>query len=114
VDPFFAKHAIADMKQAVWERAAVGQGAHLGFLRSIGNALFLSVYHGPRAYDVMRRVNFRALSHENIRPAIGAALLGREVRYPAENPAPPPSGFRTGLRDVDQFAAALTSLGIKA
>ncbi|MFT6773577.1 MAG: hypothetical protein ACJA1L_001287 [Paracoccaceae bacterium] len=114
VDPFFAKRAIADMQQAVWERAAVGQGAHLGFLRSICNALFLSVYHGPRAYDVMRRINFRALSHEDIRPAIGAALLGREVRYPAENPAPPPSGFRTGLRDVDQFAAALARLGIKA
>jgi len=113
VDPIFAKRAIADMEQAVWQRAGVGQGAHLGFLRSICNALFLSVYHGPRAYDVMRRVNFQALSHEDIRPAIGAALLGREVRYPTENPAPPASSFRTGLRTVDQFTGALKTLGIK-
>jgi hypothetical protein len=113
VDPFFAKRAIADMEQAVWERAGVGQGAHLGFLRSICNALFLSVYHGPRAYDVMRRVNFRALSHDDIRPAIGIALLGREVRYPAENPAPQPSRFRAGLRTVEHYADALRSLGIE-
>ena len=113
VDPFLARQAVADMEQAVWERAAVGQGAHLGMLRSICNALFLSVYHGPNAYDVMRRVNFRALSHEDIRPAIGAALLGREVRYPTENPAPPASRFRTGLRTTRHYTAALNSFGIK-
>lgn len=114
VDPLFARQAVADMEQAVWERAAVGQGAHLGMLRSICNALFLSVYHGPNAYDVMRRVNFRALAHEDIRPAVGAALLGREVRYPAENPAPPASGFRKGLRTVQHYTDALNSLGIRA
>jgi hypothetical protein len=73
IRPQLARQAVADMEQAVWERAAVGQDAHLGTLRSICNALFLSVYHGPNAYDVMRRVYFRALSHEDIRPAIGAA-----------------------------------------
>lgn len=112
VDPLFAQQATADMQQAIWERAAVGQGAHLGMLRSICNALFLSVYHGPNTYDVMRRINFRALSHEDIRPAIGAALLGREVRYPVENPAPPASSYRTGLRTVKHYTDALNTLGI--
>jgi hypothetical protein len=112
LDPLFVGHAIADFEKTLWLRASVGQGAHLGLIRSICNCLALSAYHGPRTLDVMHRADLRALTRRDIRVDLGRALLGRDVKYPTENPGPPASGFREGTRTVERYVAAIRSLGI--
>lgn len=112
VDRFFGEHVLQDFQQSLWRRAAVAQGAHLGFLRSICNALVLSAYHGPETTKVLYSMDLQKLTAADLRPAIGEALLGRPVRYPPTNPAPPPSVFRIGLRSRSRYVAALRNMGI--
>ncbi|MFV0359662.1 hypothetical protein [Tropicimonas sp.] len=113
MDALFAGHAIADLEQTIWLRGAVGQGGHLGFLRSICDALFLSAYHGPGTADVMSRIDLRALARDDLRPDVGRALLGRPVIYPETNPAPAASHFREGRRSLESYLGALGSHGIE-
>ena len=47
-----------------------------------------------------------------LRSAIGKMLLGREVRYPTENPSPPASTFREGTRTIANYTAALETFGV--
>lgn len=112
-DAIFASHAIADVERSIWLRGAVGQGAHLGFLRSICDALFTSAYHGPRTAKVMKRINLRVLATKDLRDDIGRTLLGRPVLYPETNPAPPASSFRRGARDVEKYFRSLESFGVR-
>ena len=112
VDPVALPHVLGDMRRAIWDRVAIGQGAHLGFLRSICDCLFLSAYHGPRTAAVLYDLDFPSVTRRDLRPEVGAALLGREVWYPASNPAPPVSTFRKGLRDRAHTLAALDAMGI--
>ena len=113
MDAVFAGHAIADLERSVWLRGAVGQGAHLGFLRSICDALFVSAYHGPKTSRVMKRLNFRSMTTNDLRADVGRKLLGREVVYPETNPAPPASSFRRGTRDVERYLKSLEVLGVQ-
>lgn len=113
MDLLFSGHAITDFQRTIWQRGAVGQGAHLGVLRAICNALFLSVYHGPETTRILHSIDLRKLANTDLRPAIGEALLGRPVRYPAENPAPPISQFRVGLRTVPDYVRAVQSFGVR-
>ncbi len=113
MDAVFASHAIADVERSIWLRGAVGQGAHLGFLRSICDALFLSAYHGPKTANVMKRINLRKLATNDLRNDIGRMLLGRPVMYPETNPAPPASSFRRGARDANRYFKSLEFFGVK-
>lgn len=113
MDALFARQAIADLQRTMWLRGAVAQGGHLGFLRSICNALFLSAYHGPRTADVMCRIDLKALAKDDLRPDIGRALLGRDVNWPESNPAPPASHFREGKRSLEAYLTALTACGVE-
>lgn len=112
MDYILFNHAISDLQKSIWERGAVAQGAHLGFLRSVCDALFVSAYHGPEAAEVMRKADLRRLSSADLRPGVGRCLLGRDVHYPSKNPAPSPSYFRTDKRTVAHFMEALESLGM--
>lgn len=99
-------------RRALWERGAVGQGGHMGFLRSLTDCLWVSAYHGPHTAAVWTSADLSRIIGPDIRPEIGARLLGREVCYPTTNPAPPNSDNRKGLRTLDRLKAALSAQGI--
>lgn len=103
---------LADFRRTIWERGAVMQGAHMGFLRSITDCLFVSAYHGPRTSAVWLAADLPRLTGADLRPAIAACLAGRAVRYPEANPAPPASTFRAGLRSMAALETALAAHGI--
>jgi hypothetical protein len=108
-----ADHVIADFENSIWQRAAVGQGAHLGFLRSICDALFLSAYHGAKTTETIYSMSINDIANEDIRPLIGNKLLGRNVIYPASNPAPPISSFRDSIYNLQSYKAAMDRFGIE-
>ena len=112
LDRFIADRSRNDLALSIWNRAAVMQGAHLGFLRSICGALFLSAYHGPRTFDVVSAIDFHPAITRDIRPLVGNLLAGKEVRYPSSNPSP--SGFdtRSALRSRQNFTEALANMGV--
>lgn len=97
---------------ALWRRGAMWQGHHMSVLRALTNRRFLSAYHGPRVQALLRRVDFVRAASEDIRPRIGALLLGREVTYPSTNPGPTPSHFRRGLAAPERYFDALRAGGI--
>lgn len=102
-----------DLRRSLWERAAVGQGAHMGMLRSITGCLFLSAYHGPRTTNVMLSGNYNRLAKVgDLRPGIGATLLGRKVNYPSSNPAPGELSGRANLRTLNALVEAYRSFGV--
>ena len=103
---------IKDLENSLWERAAVAQGGHLGYLRSICDALFLSAYHGPEASAVIRRMDLYRLSRSDLRRLIGERLLGRKVIYPTINPSPPASEFRRQRRSVETYKSLANQFGI--
>lgn len=112
-DPLLSGIAIADYRKSIWERGAVLQGAHMGFLRSITDCLFVSGYHGPETAKVWTSADLRCVTGRDIRPLIGRVLAGKEVQYPFENPSPPASEFRKGRRTVEAFSEAVQSFGVK-
>lgn len=109
VDHFFMQ----DFARAIWQRGAVAQGAHMGALRSMTDCLWVSGYHGTNTADVWLAADLPYLTTEDLRPGIGANLLGREVVYPGENPNPPALLKRQGLRDVAHFEQALRGFGLE-
>ncbi len=106
------RHVLRDFRGAIWERGAVMQGAHMGFLRSITNCLFVSAYHGPQTSAAWLAADLPRITGGDLRPAIGARLAGRSVAYPRTNPAPPASTFRAGLRNMAALESALQEHGI--
>lgn len=103
---------LLDFRRSIWERGAVMQGAHMGALRSITDCLIVSAYHGPRTSQTWLAADLPMLTQIDLRPAIGRILAGREVTYPAENPAPPPSSSRQNLRSVEALVSACDDFGI--
>lgn len=103
---------LEDYRQSIWHRGAVGQGAHLGFLRALTGCLCVSAYHGPQTAQVWLDADLRLLAQQDLRPQIGEALLGRTVNYPASNPSPPASEFRAGLRSLATFETASHRFGL--
>ncbi|MFP4385209.1 MAG: hypothetical protein ACLFSE_14290, partial [Spirochaetia bacterium] len=112
LDPVFKNYAIEDMRKSLWERAAVLQGDHQGFLRSISNCLFLSAYHGPQMTNVWKNMDFSLLCTYDIRKQIGRSLSGKEIFYPEENPSPPASEFKKNLNYTRILINSLTEYGI--
>lgn len=88
-------------------RGAMWQGVMLALLKELTDAVVLSAYHGPAMRTLLARVDLRGVAVTDIRPAIGEALAGGPVAYPATNPSPPPSSFRAGLSDLRTFLATL-------
>ena len=97
---------------ALWKRSAMLQGGHVGFIRTISDALVLSAYHGPAMSRLLETVDLGELAQVDMRDRIGRILAGREVRYPDRNPAPSPSLIRSGLHRPEVFVAALEEAGI--
>ncbi len=112
LDRVFARWAIADFQRSLWERAAVLQGSHMGFLRSISDCLVLSGYHGPKTMGVWTSFDLKSIGNGDLRPGIGQCLFGKQVWYPAANPAPPPSRFRAGFRSRRGLLEAFAWYGI--
>ena len=71
VDGGLGPRGLADFSKSLWQRAAVGQGAHMGMLRSITQCLFLSAYHGARTEKVMLAGNYHELVGTDLRIGIG-------------------------------------------
>jgi hypothetical protein len=104
---------MADVAQSLWARGAVGQGAHMGMLRSVTDCLVLSAYHGPLTAGVMLRGDYHALTGADLRLEIGRVLAGRDVLYPMSNPAPSSAMERHQLRGLDTLIATYRSLGVE-
>ena len=103
---------LEDFRRSIWKRGAVGQGAHLGFLRSITDCLCQSAYHGPRCAAVWLDADLRVLAKRDLRHKIGEELHGGAVWYPSTNPSPPNSELRRNRRDLERFKQALSQLSI--
>ena len=115
--PSFLKRAIGRKIQpiaiqAAWERGAVMQGGHLGFIREIADCLVLSAYHGQEVMNVWQEADLSSVAQRDMRDRIGAILLKRPVIYPTENPAPGASIMREGLGQPDNFVSMLKEGGI--
>jgi hypothetical protein len=98
--------------QATWDRCARLQGCHMAFIRALTGSLVVSAYHGPRMYEVWSHADLGKVAQKDMRSRIGRLLLGREVYYPKENPAPPVSAFRKGLGSPDLFLRLLREDGL--
>ncbi|MCC7071234.1 MAG: hypothetical protein IT383_07925 [Deltaproteobacteria bacterium] len=98
--------------QATWSRCAHLQGCHMAFIRALADALVLSAYHGPRMLAVWSSADLGSVAQKDMRHLIGRRLLGREVWYPSENPAPPPSTIRSGLSHPARFLDLVRSEGL--
>jgi hypothetical protein len=94
-------------RRTLWIRCAMFQGSHMSVIRAVSDCLVLSGYHGREMTRLVREVDFTDAVPEDIRPRIGRLLLGRDVRYPSENPSPPPSQLRVGLSHPDRFLELL-------
>lgn len=92
-------------------RGAMWQGCNMSLLKELTDAPVLSAYHGPAMRALLARVDLRAVTTD-LRPAIGEALAGGPVVYPATNPSPPPSSFRRGLSGLARFLDVLTRHGL--
>lgn len=96
--------------QATWDRCAVLQGCHMGFLRELTGCLFLSAYHGPRMMEVWSQADLASVAQVDMRDQVALELHGRKVMYPERNPAPPVSAFRAGLGRPGRFLGLLERL----
>ena len=96
----------------VWEVCCSLQGGHMSFLRGLLDMLVLSAYHGPNVREVISKADLGIVAQRDIRPKIGNLLLGREVKYPSENPYPKVSEFREGLHEPERLANMLQEAGI--
>jgi hypothetical protein len=94
-------------RETLWIRCAMFQGSHMSVIRAVADCLVLSGYHGREMSRLIHEVDFFSAVKSDIRPRIGRLLLGREVRYPSENPSPSPSTFRTGLSHPDKLLELL-------
>ncbi len=109
LDPMVVRH----LEESLWLRGAVAQGGHVGFLRSVCDALFLSAYHGPKATEVMFSIDPPKITGADLRVQMGEVLLGKPVRYPEHNPAPGPSHGRENLRSTARLKQALERFGVQ-
>jgi len=98
---------------AMWRRGAMMQGTHLGFLRELTRALFLSAYHGPAVREVFVRADLSRTLRTDIRPLVGAKLAGGDVWYPPTNPTPPVSSARKGVSGSEPFLGLLEAKGVE-
>ena len=97
---------------SIWQKGAMWQGSHMGFIRQLTDTLTLSAYHGAEVQSVVAQVDMKYAVNEDIRPLIGETLYGRKVIYPSRNPGPPKSSHRKGSSHFQPFADAINSIGI--
>lgn len=99
--------------QAQWSRGAMWQGAHVSMIRAAAGVLVLSAYHGPAVQRALRRVDLGRAVERDLRDEIGARLLGRPVRYPRDNPSPPPVDDKAAANTPARLFAALAEQSIE-
>lgn len=98
--------------RVLWDRGAMWQGAHMSMQRQLTGALTLSPYHGSEMRRVVEQVDLNRAVPYDIRLLIGELLYGKPVRYPADNPCPPPSTMRRGYSHLQPFLDVLKFAGI--
>lgn len=94
-------------REAMWNRAAHWQGAHMGIMHELTGVPVLSAYHGPMVTALFARTQFSRAVGFDLRPTLGEALFDGPVVYPESNPSPPPSRIRRGLSSVATFIDVL-------
>lgn len=99
--------------RTTWDKSASTQGCHVGFIRALSDCLVLSAYHGPNVMSVFSKAELGAVAQRDIRPYIGKILLGKDVIYPTDNPAPEVSLFRENKHRPKLFLESLKAIGIK-
>ena len=97
---------------SLWHRGAMWQGAHMSIIRHLTDALVLSGYHGHEVQKVVSEVDLRNAVQNDVRPRIGKILYGKEVKYPQENPGPPPSEIRHNISHFKPFVDLLSTIEI--
>lgn len=100
-------------RRSLWRRGAMWQGAHMSIMREVTDSLVLSAYHGPAATRTLGQVDLWTAAARDIRPAMGLALHGQPVTYPADNPRPPLSKHRSGFHRPEHFLTLLRAGGVR-
>ena len=113
IDRPLARRSLRGLGEAMWARAARGQGDHVGFVRALTGSVVRSAYHGEAVAAVWHDADLTRVAKRDMRHLIGEALLGRPVRYPAENPAPAPSAMREGLCRPEVYVPLLEAAGVE-
>lgn len=85
----------------------------MSIMREVTDCLVLSAYHGPAATRILGQVDLWTAAARDIRPAMGLALHGQPIAYPADNPRPPLSEHRSGFHRPEHFLALLRAGGIR-
>ncbi len=97
----------------IWEVCSSLQGGHMCFLRSLTDMLVLSGYHGPNMRALISTVDLGEVCQDDLRPAVGKLLAGRDVYYPDNNPWPKTSSFREGLHKPENFINLLRAADVE-
>lgn len=89
-------------EHCLYWRCAMWQGMYTSVMRTVLGTPVLSGYHGNAFQELVSKVDLEHCVKADVRPAIGKALLGREVWYPEKNPSPPmiPTVQRVGMREI--------------
>ena len=110
---YFGRKISARVEKTLWAKAAISQGAHMGFIRAITDSLVLSAYHGKHVQKVVMDVSLEHAVQKDIRMKIGELIVGKAVRYPSENPSPPLSDIRNDAHRPDHLVELMKEYGIK-
>lgn len=109
VFPMKAQQQYLDM---AWYRGAMWQAVSKAIHREVTGCLSLSGYHGDAVLRTLSETALWDCVKEDVRPLVGAAIVGRRVEYPAENPAPPPTNRPFGISSLRYWADAMQEEGI--
>ena len=101
------------VNKAIWEKAAISQGAHMGFIRSLTGVLTLSAYHGKNMIEVLSNADLSKVAQSDIRGEIGDLIHNKKVKYPHDNPTPSVSEFRKNAHKPEKFINLLEQNNIK-
>lgn len=95
-----------------WNRGAMWQGVHTAIVRELTDCLTLSGYHGREVISVLQHSDLAECVKEDLRPAIGRLLAGREVWYPSHNPGPAQWRWRAIANSIGSWVKAAEWEGI--
>ena len=87
----------------VWNRMAMWQAVSKAIHREVTGCLSLSGYHGDNVLQCLSDTVLADCVNTDVRVLIGAAIAGRPVEYPAENPSPPMSNRPSGISDLQRW-----------
>jgi hypothetical protein len=98
---------------AAWTRGAMWQGVSKAIHREVTGCLSLSGYHGDAVLRTLSETALWDCVRQDVRPLIGAAITGRLVEYPAENPAPPATNRPADISSLQSWVDAMREEGME-